>query len=204
MHEARVLQHERLLFFSDAVFAIAITLLVIEIKVPHVEPVSEAGLSAALQHLLPNYVGFLISFFVIGRFWIGHHRIFGFLKTFDNRLIQLNLLFLACIAFLPFPTAVIGEYGGARTAIYFYIGCLAAAGLTNMALARYALANPALLIAPLTPAERHETRYSWLPLVIAAAALIASQASPLVGLIVLSVSPLLFSLALWWWGRRYR
>lgn len=185
-------------------FAIAITLLVIEIKVPHVEPVTEAGLSAALQLLLPNYVGFLISFFVIGRFWIGHHRIFGFLKTFDNRLIQLNLLFLACIAFLPFPTAVIGEYGSAPTSIYFYIGCLAAAGLTNMALARYALANPAMLIAPLTPAERHETRYSWSPLVIAAAALIASQASPLIGLIVLSVSPLLFSLALWWWGRRYR
>ncbi len=204
MHEARQLQHERLQFFSDAVFAIAITLLVIEIRVPHVEPATEAGLRDGLLGLFPNYIGFVVSFFVIGRFWIGHHRIFGYLKDWDNRLVQINMLFLATIAFLPFPTAVVGEYGGARTAVAFYAFCLILAGLANLALIQYIRHHPTLLAAPLTPPEIHALRSSWLPLIIGVSALIAAFVTPLAGLAVLMVGPLVFVLLMAWWGRRYR
>ena len=204
MASGRELQFERLLFFSDAVFAIAITLLVIEVKVPEIEHVSEAALRAALRDLFPNYIGFLLSFFVIGRFWIGHHRIFGYLKDWDNGLVRINLLFLATIAFMPFPTAVIGAYGGTAAAGLFYIGWLLFAGVVNLLLVTYVARKPALLAAPLTPQQRHELRSVWLPIVIGLAALVATQVSAGVAIVVLTLSPLLFSLVLRGLGRRHR
>ncbi len=96
-------------FFIDAIFAIAITLLVIEIRLPAMGIESSDALSRALEGLVPKFLGFVISFFVIGRFWIGHHRVIGHLRTCDDGLVWRNLLFLLTIAFMPFPTAVISE-----------------------------------------------------------------------------------------------
>jgi uncharacterized membrane protein len=115
---------ERLIFFSDAVFAIAITLLVIEIRLPPVEgSLNNAELAESLLRLWPNYLGYMISFLVIGAFWISHHRKFRYIQHYDSRLLLLNLLLLMAIAFMPFPTAVLSEYGN-RTAIIFYAGAI--------------------------------------------------------------------------------
>ncbi|MBV8971558.1 MAG: DUF1211 domain-containing protein, partial [Sphingomonadaceae bacterium] len=103
-------QLERLIFFSDAVFAIAMTLLVVDVRLPPLHHVSEAALAQALIGLIPQYIGFLISFLVVGRFWIGHHRAFGWLERSDDRLVGLNLLFLLTIAFMPFPTTLISSF----------------------------------------------------------------------------------------------
>ena len=99
---------QRLEAFSDGVFAIAITLLIIEIGVPHVE--ADGSLTRALLDLWPSYVGYVVSFLSIGVMWINHHHMFKDIVRVDHTLLVLNLLLLLGIAFVPFPTAVVAEY----------------------------------------------------------------------------------------------
>ncbi len=131
-------QLDRLIFFSDAVFAIAMTLLVVDVRLPPLRHVSEAALAQALVDLVPQYIGFFISFLVVGRFWIGHHRAFGWLQRSDDRFVWLNLLFLLTIAFMPFPTTLISGYASTRIGVGVYAGWLIVAGLANVAVERHA------------------------------------------------------------------
>ncbi len=104
-------QLERMILFSDAVFAIAITLLVIEIKVPHIESeINDERVWEELFHLLPKFFGFILSFFIIGIYWTVHHRLFSFLTGYDSKLIWLNILFLFSIVLMPFTTALYSEF----------------------------------------------------------------------------------------------
>ena len=104
-------QLERLILFSDAVFAIAITLLIIEIKVPHIETdVNDSIVFIELLHLLPKFLGFVFSFFIIGIYWTVHHRLFSYLINYDAKLIWLNIFFLFSIALMPFTTALSSEF----------------------------------------------------------------------------------------------
>src|SRR5262245_21540132 len=107
-------QLERLILFSDAVFAIAITLLVIEIKIPEVErdQLSDNALLGALGHLIPKFIGFIVSFLLIGLYWSVHHRMFGFVTNYDAKLRFLNLLFLFFVVLMPFSTGFYSEYAG--------------------------------------------------------------------------------------------
>ncbi|MBK7376852.1 MAG: DUF1211 domain-containing protein [Chitinophagaceae bacterium] len=100
-------QLERMILFSDAVFAIAITLLVIELKVPEIEraELTEGKLLKALAHMIPQFVGFIISFMFIGIYWTVHHRLFGYVVNYTPKLLWLNLLFLFAVALMPFSTA---------------------------------------------------------------------------------------------------
>ena len=99
---------QRIEAFSDGVFAIAITLLIIEIGVPHVS-VAES-LSEALGDLWPSYGAYVLSFVMIGIYWANHHSFFRLFVRTDHYFLILNVFFLMAIAFLPFPTAVLGEY----------------------------------------------------------------------------------------------
>ncbi len=112
----------RLEAFSDGVFAIAITLLILTIAVPVLSPteVAEGKLSPALIALLPKFLSFVVSFLVIGIFWVGHHMMFHYIVRTDRVLLWLNLLLLLAISFFPFPVALIGEYGSARPAVLLY------------------------------------------------------------------------------------
>ncbi len=122
---------ERLVFFSDAVFAIAITLLALEIHLPvEANNLSDQQLLTSLWQIWPKYLSFMISFLVIGNFWIAHHHRFSLIVHYDNRLLLLNLLILMSIAFIPFPTSVISENGN-RTATIFYALSIATAGLLS-------------------------------------------------------------------------
>jgi uncharacterized membrane protein len=99
------------LAFSDGLFAIAMTLLVVSIGVPSVsDGDSVHELAEALNDLSPELVSFFISFAVIGRYWAAHHLFFAQLARMDRGLVGLNLVYLAFVAFLPFPTALLGEY----------------------------------------------------------------------------------------------
>ena len=137
-------QLDRLILFSDAVFAIAITLLVIEIKIPEIpeKELTEQKMGSALLHLVPKFVGFLISFLIIGQYWTVHHRLFGYVINFNNRVLWLNLLFLLAIALMPFSTGFYSEYAGMPvvTPVIFYTCNIAALGIMNFIMWRY-LAN---------------------------------------------------------------
>jgi uncharacterized membrane protein len=121
---SRGLEFERVAFFSDAVFAIAMTLLVVGIGIPHVR---EAKLGDALDGKDLEVFSFFLSFVVIGFYWLSHHRFFSTLQRVDRRFMQLNLVYLAAIAFMPFPTALVGQYGSQQIAVVLYATTLAAA-----------------------------------------------------------------------------
>ena len=125
---------ERLIFFSDAVFAIAITLLALDLRLPGGgESPDNAQLLAQLLEIWPKYLSYVVSFLAIGTFWLGHHRRFRLIKRYDRGLFTLNLLFLMVIAFIPFPTSVISESGN-RTATIFYALTMILGGLMLAAL----------------------------------------------------------------------
>ena len=102
----------RLEAFSDGVFAIAITLLILEIRVPEPEALraSGTGLARALAALWPSYIGYLLSFVTIGIMWANHHSMFQYIRRSDRGFLRCNVFFLLCISFLPFPTAVLARY----------------------------------------------------------------------------------------------
>ena len=136
---------ERPTFFSDAVFAIAMTLLVIELHVPDV-PAGE--LPVALQEMLPEYLTFMLSFVVIGAAWMSHHRKFRMIARHDQNLLRLNLLMLLVVASIPFPTALLGHYGDTLAAVVIYAAVIATSGLLMTSVWVYAwrrgLTAPAL------------------------------------------------------------
>jgi len=183
---------ERLTFFSDAVFAIAITLLVIEVHVPEIHPATEAGLQQALLDQTPKYIGFLVSFLVIGRFWLGHHRMFGILRRADNRLIVANMALLLGVAFMPFPTAVFSEYVGLRTSTALYTGWLIVLGLANWRLIGIGLGDDRLLAEDHDPAVRRQLLVGrWMPIAIGVAAMASVFVHPALPLLVLVLGPLI-------------
>lgn len=131
--ESKGLEFDRVAFFSDAVFAIAMTLLVVGIGIP---TVSDAGLGDALREKRAEITSFFISFVVIGAYWRSHHRFWAQLDAVSNRLIVVNLFYLAAIAFTPFPTALAGKYTDEPVSIVIYAITLAvASGLQTVMLA---------------------------------------------------------------------
>jgi uncharacterized membrane protein len=134
---------ERLTFFSDAVFAIAITLLVIEIDVPELpHGVSDIEHVAALANLTPHFVGYIISFAVIGTFWTGHHRAFSLARHFAPGLYLPNLALLCAIAFMPFSTAYLSDNYGERVPHILYNGMLLVTALLNLWVVRKVTGPP--------------------------------------------------------------
>ncbi|HYQ13406.1 MAG TPA: TMEM175 family protein [Solirubrobacterales bacterium] len=113
--EAEV-EFNRIVAFSDGVFAIAITLLVLGLTVPpHL-----SHLRRALLNNQDDFIAYAISFAVLGRYWLAHHRFFSSLERFDGRLMTLNLVYLACIALVPFTSQVLGDYASHTEAIVLY------------------------------------------------------------------------------------
>jgi uncharacterized membrane protein len=140
--------------FSDGVVAIAITLLVLEVRVPH--PAAGQTLWGALRDLWPSYLGYVLSFVIIGIIWANHHDIFRHIGAVDRPFVLLNGLFLLTVAFIPFPTALLAEYlghEGEQTAVVVYSGWMLATAVAFNLLWRYPSANDRL-IAP--EADRDE------------------------------------------------
>jgi uncharacterized membrane protein len=129
--------------FSDGVFAIAITLLIIEIGVPHV--VGTESLFDKLVQMWPSYFGYATSFLVIGTVWANHHNRFRLISRSDHILLFLNIVFLMCVAFIPFPTALLADYIKEEehriTAVAVYSGTLAVTAVFFTLLWLYAAAN---------------------------------------------------------------
>jgi uncharacterized membrane protein len=133
----------RVLALSDGVFAIAITLLILEIAVP--ATTSDAGLPKALLGLWPRYLAYVVSFVVIARFWVMHRLAFRLIARDDAVLVWLNLLLLMSVAFLPFPTAVLGAHAGSPAAAVLYATSVILASIASAAYWWYASGRGRLL-----------------------------------------------------------
>ena len=130
----------RLEAFSDGVFAIIVTLLVLELKVPTLaDHHSAAELGHQLQDLLPKFLSWLISFIIVCKFWLNHHHVLGLARHANYAMVWLNALFLMFQSFVPFPTALMGEYPGNPLAVAFFGIVMAFNTMLFMLLHRYVL-----------------------------------------------------------------
>jgi TMEM175 potassium channel family protein len=130
---------ERIVFFSDAVMAIAITLLVIDLKVPEIPAaLAAAQLPAQLEELVPRLGSFFISFVVIGVYWNAHHRYFSYIRRYDNLLILLNMFFLLFIVLMPFVASLFGLYSSLPLGVIVYSLAVSLIGLSLAAIWFYA------------------------------------------------------------------
>jgi uncharacterized membrane protein len=140
-HSAHIksVELERVVFFSDAVFAIAITLLVLELRMPErIAGDPDRQLAHGLIGLIPKFISYAISFWLIGLYWWVHHRLYRHIRRWDDGLIWLNLHFLFWVAFLPFPVALVGSWGDRRGAVIFYAATLLMMGIAQALLWRHA------------------------------------------------------------------
>ena len=155
------LSFERVVFFSDAVFAIVITLLVLELKVPHITDHTDSALRHALVELLPRVMGFVVSFLIIGLMWTEHHRIFRYIDNYNAGLLWRNLLLLLCVSFVPFPTALFSENFWSQTAFILYTGSFGAVATAKLWIWRHAVATGLLKPGVGPEIEKRIGRRSW-------------------------------------------
>ena len=128
---------DRLAAFTDAVMAVAITLLALEIDVPDLRSGREDELGHELFDLLPSFLAYALAFALVGRYWVIHHRLFERLHAVDGMLITLNLAFLAVIVLMPFATELIDDYTNEPIAAAVFGGLLSVAGFLNAAMFRH-------------------------------------------------------------------
>lgn len=147
---------DRIVNFSDGVFAIAITILILNIDVP--EGLSTAEVTARVLSLWPEYLGYVISFLVLAVYWQAHHRVFRPIRRYDVTLVWLNFLFLMAICFLPFPTSLLGEYGGEQVSVVIYAADAALASLLLGAISWYASREHRLVSSDLDEEEERIRR----------------------------------------------
>jgi uncharacterized membrane protein len=139
----------RVLAFTDGLFAIAMTLLIVAVAVPHIDDeASVHQLADSLNDLLPAFTSFFISFAVIGRYWLAHHQFVSLLGAMSQSFIALNLVYLAFIAFLPFPTALLGEFFSNPLSVVIYAVNVGIVSGMEVVLFRNAYRNDLLLRKP--------------------------------------------------------
>ena len=176
-------QLERLILFTDAVFAIAITLLAIELKVPEIHEIHEgesldAAIGYRLAEMIPKFIGFFVSFFVIAQYWTVHHRLFGYLDDYSPKLLWANILYLLGIVLLPFSSAFYSDYfnSGAKVPFFFYLVNILFLASMNTRLWRI-IANTMLKLSKLdrktTFVKYYITRSYLVPVVFTAAFLLS-------------------------------
>jgi len=145
--EGRGYSMSRVLALSDGVFAIALTLLVISVRIG--EAVTDPGVSKALRDLRPVLFAYGLSVVVIGAFWVGHHRSFSRIVRVNQPLLWINITYLGLVALIPFPTDLLGRFVHRGDATVIYAIVISAAALVGWSI--YAYARHAELLAPGTP-----------------------------------------------------
>ena len=191
------LSKHRIEALSDGIFAFAMTLLVLDIKMPKLpETAVQAGrLAPSLLVLWPKFFSYFLSFVILGVFWVGHHGYMHFLKRTDRWLLWINLLFLLLIVCVPFSTDLLGDYPMQKVAVMIYGSNIAALGFTLYLQWWYATTQHRLVGRDL---EREAIRKGALrPLGGAAIYLCAvflALVNPIVSLIIYAAVPLLYIL----------
>jgi uncharacterized membrane protein len=141
----------RLENFSDGVFAIAVTLLILNVKIPDAKNYDNHELNYALRKAIPHLVTFAFSFIVISVFWVAHHRTFSLVKVVNNPLLWLNILYLLFVAIIPYPAALLAENPFLSTGILAYTVTLLSIALMHFVLLNYIINNKHIKHDALTP-----------------------------------------------------
>ncbi len=143
---------ERLVFFSDAVMAIAITLMALEIRLPELAPDQAAAqIGAAVQALIPHIFVYVLSFLVIGTYWVVHHRLFRMMRRYNYRLMWLNIIYLMLVAFVPAATNALGMYPDLPMVTVLYSVSITLVGLSEFLVWIYALRQGYVVHVTATP-----------------------------------------------------
>ncbi|MBL8515466.1 MAG: DUF1211 domain-containing protein [Betaproteobacteria bacterium] len=161
---------------TDGIFAVAMTLLVIELKIPDASQIRGIeALLGALGHLIPKFIGWVVSFTVLALFWYGHHRAFHYVHKVNGRLVALNILLLAFVSLMPFASGLTGEYARALPAQIIYSITMACTACGALLLNRYVYLNPQLCSTPMPEGVYRAARFrtSMLILISAVAVIIA-------------------------------
>lgn len=176
---------------SDGIFAIAMTILVLEVHVP--ELTSAAELTPALIRMWPKLASYVLSFLLLGTLWVGHHFQFHYIEKSDRTLLWLNIAFLMCISFLPFCTGVVGSYRQEPIGIRIYGGTLLLAGILLYAHWAYATRDRRLCAASLEETVvRSIKRRIAVGLGVYAIAIAASYLSTTASLLLFAAMPLAY------------
>ncbi len=174
--------YERLIMFTDGIFAIAITLLALEIRIPEVETRAEVG--QAILNLLPQIFVFVLSFIQVGIFWLAHHKMFKEIERADGTFMWLCLIYLMVIAFLPVPSGTLARYGDTFASVVFFAATLILVGLLELAIWQYATHNRRLVKPSTTDLEIREERWRTLNVILTfGASILIAFISPLLAML---------------------
>jgi len=185
----------RVLALSDGVFAIILTLLVLEIRVPELS--GDQGLGDALREIRPSFVAFLISFVVVANAWARHRDLFALIRRTDRVVIWLNILYMLPLALLPFGSSLLARYDHDAVALELYGLILIAIALTRLAIWAYVTARPDLLYVPVEPRSRwNRAAIVTIPTVAFAVAIALADKAPTVSLAIYALTPLIYFVAI--------
>lgn len=184
----------RLENLADGVFSIAMTLLVLDLRVPQLpSTVSDQQLRASLATLLPNFLSFILSFVLLGIFWIGHHIQFSFIRRTDRTHQWLNMLVFFLMVLVPFSAAMLGRFGTHRLAVIWYGGNIAAAALALQLHWWYATHNRRLVDPALPDAIiRRLSARLYLSIIVYPIAMVIALFSTTTSLIIYIIVPILY------------
>src|SRR5262245_45302173 len=186
----------RVLALSDGVFAIILTLLVLEIHVPELE--SGQSLSGAIEEIRPSFVAFLISFVVVAISWVGHRDLFAHVRRTDRPLIWLNILFMLPLCLLPFGASLLARYERAEVSLQLYGLLLVAIALTRVWMFWYGTGRPHLLYESIDRRARLlGVALVAVPAVVYLIAILFAGVAPRVSLWIYALVPLLYLIGAW-------
>lgn len=190
-HDERVLDPSRLLAFSDGVLAIVITILVLELKVPSVT--ESSTLADALSEVRPTFVAFVISFFIVGAYWVWHRRTFSSVRYANTVLVWLNLFALFSMALIPFATGLLGSANLNATSIRVYALVVLVASVAELVVDLYLEKKPVLLWEPIPTDQKRVSRIRSAFLIGSyGLAVLLAAATPWLSLILFALGPVLY------------
>jgi len=190
--------------FSDAVIAIVLTLLVLELRVPEIRELTNAGAFAAIVGLAPKLIGFFVSFLTVAIFWVNHHHFFHPVAKSDGPLLWHNNHLLFWITVIPFATAFIGDYPLIPLVVALYGLVLFMAALAFTLMLRYVFFRSALLPESVTPKTRkEELRHALIGVIVYGVSMGVALVYPVLAIIIFIIVPLYYFLPhrIEWGGR---
>jgi len=171
----------RIANLSDGIFAVALTLLVLDLRTPVLTHPTDRDLFAALVDASPAVATFVLSFVVVGAYWLSHHRLFNLIKRYDRGLVYVNFALLLTICFIPYPTSVIGQYGQLSSAAIFYAASLAMSSLALTVELGYVANRPSLTDPGKVPVLRYFAFRALVTAVVFLGSIPVAVASPIAG-----------------------